>query len=343
MKMIERFALACSCAAIMLGPVVVVAAEEPIPIRIGGQPTTTVTAQVSHVFMRTDILARNGLKGDVKLFAFGPAVNEALVSGAIDVGFIGDMPSVSLAAANAPTRVIARQSVFRGALMATAKSNIKSVADLKGKQIYGPHGSSVFLMALAMIEQAGLKPAQDAQLVHMGFADLADAVNSGRIEAFFIWDPWVENFVEKGIARVLAQDVGLTMVTAMRDDFMKAQPGAAERFLKAHKEALLFAAQNQELVNGWFRDTDAARALSMNVVQKATAYDPQWSAKAFGDVRMTFTDAELERYFGIAKRAADLKIFPRLAPVSERVDFAAAKKLDTNAWAFDVKSVKIAK
>lgn len=343
MKLIARFALACSCAAIMLGPVVVVAAEEPIPIRIGGQPTTTVTAQVSHVFMRTDILARNGLKGDVKLFAFGPAVNEALVSGAIDVGFIGDMPSVSLAAANAPTRVIARQSVFRGALMATAKSNIKSVADLKGKQIYGPHGSSVFLMALAMLEQAGLKPAQDAQLVHMGFADLADAVNSGRIEAFFIWDPWVENFVEKGIARVLAQDVELTMVTAMRDDFMKARPGAVERFLKAHKEALLFAAQNQDLVNGWYRENDAARALSMSVVQKATAYDPQWSAKAFGDVRMSFTDAELERYFGLARRAADLKIFPKLAPLSERVDFGTAKKLDANAWAFDPKGVKVAK
>lgn len=343
MKMNLRCAVRCGLAWLMLWPIAAMPADDLIPIRIGGQPTTTVTAQVSHVFMRTDILARNGLKGDVRLFAFGPAVNEALVSGAIDVGFVGDMPSVSLAAANAPTRVIARQSVFRGALMATTKSNIKSVADLKGRQIYGPHGSSVYLMALAMLEQAGLKPAQDAQLVHMGFADLADAVNSGRIEAFYIWDPWVENFVEKGIARVVAQDLGLTMVTVMRDEFMKARPGAAERFLKAHKEALLFAAQNHDLVNGWFRETDAARALSMNVVQKATAYDPQWSAKAFGDVRMSFTDAELDRYFGLARRAAELKIFPKLPPMSERVDFAAAKKLDGNPWAFDAKGVKVAK
>ena len=342
MRINLRRAVPCVLAWLMLWSIAAMSADDLIPIRIGGQPTTTVTAQVSHVFMRTDILARNGLKGDVRLFAFGPAVNEALVSGAIDVGFIGDMPSVSLAAANAPTRVIARQSVFRGALMVTTKSNVKSVADLKGRQIYGPHGSSVYLMTLAMLEQAGLK-AQDAQLVHMGFADLADAVNSGRIEAFFIWDPWVENFVDKGIARVLAQDVGLTMVTAMRDDFMKARPGAVERFLKAHKEALLFAAQNQDLVNGWYRENDAARALSMSVVQKATAYDPQWSAKAFGDVRMSFTDAELERYFGLARRAADLKIFPKLAPLSEHVDFAAAKRLDANAWAFDPKGVKFAK
>ena len=129
----------------------------------------------------------------------------------------------------------------------------------------------------------------------------------------------------------------------MRDDFMKARPGAVERFLKAHKEALLFAAQNQDLVNGWYRENDAARALSMSVVQKATAYDPQWSARAFGDVRMSFTDAELERYFGLARRAADLKIFPKLAPLSEHVDFAAAKRLDANAWAFDPKGVKFAK
>jgi len=318
-------------------------AQDLIPIRIGGQPTTTITAQVSHVFLRTDILERNGLKGDVRLFAFGPAVNEALVSGAIDVGFIGDMPSVSLANANAPTRVIARQSVFRGALMATAKSGVKTIADLKGKTVHGPFGSSIYLAALSMLEKAGLKPGQDVQLLHMGFAELADAINAGKIEAFFIWDPWIENFVEKGLARVLSQDVGLTMVMAMREDFLKSRPTAAERFLKAHKEALLFAAQNQPLVNGWFRETDAARVLSADVVQKATAYDPQWSAKALTDMRTTFTEPELQRYYGIGKRAAELKIFPKEPPLSARVDFSAATRVEANPWAFDPKAVKVLK
>ena len=81
-------------------------AQEPVPIRIGWQPTTTVQAQIAHVLQKTDILERNGLKGQFTMFSFGPGVNEALVSGAIDVGFIGDMPSVSLAAVNAATPVV---------------------------------------------------------------------------------------------------------------------------------------------------------------------------------------------------------------------------------------------
>src|SRR5207253_11473406 len=90
-------------------------AQDSISVRIGWQPTTTVEAQIAHVLQRTNILERNGFKGQFTMFSFGPAVNEALVSGALDIGFIGDMPSVSLAAVNAPITVIGRQSVFRGA------------------------------------------------------------------------------------------------------------------------------------------------------------------------------------------------------------------------------------
>src|SRR5258707_8197085 len=88
--------LAMGCAA---------SAQELKMIRIGWQPTTTVEAQIAHTLAKTDILAKNGLKAEMTMFSFGPAVNEALISGAIDVGFIGDMPSVSLAAAGGPTHV----------------------------------------------------------------------------------------------------------------------------------------------------------------------------------------------------------------------------------------------
>src|SRR5215467_7236900 len=90
-------------------------AQDPISVRIGWQPTTTVEAQIAHVLQRTDILQRKGFKGEFIMFSFGPAVNEALIAGAVDVGFIGDMPSVSLAAVNAPITVIGRQSVLRSA------------------------------------------------------------------------------------------------------------------------------------------------------------------------------------------------------------------------------------
>ena len=314
-------------------------AEELKTIRIGWQPTTTVEAQIAHTLAKTDILAKNGLKAEMTMFSFGPAVNEALISGAIDVGFIGDMPSVSLAAAGGPTTIIARQSKFRGSIIASTKSDIKTLADLKGKSLYGPTGSSIYLAALAMLEEAKLKPGTDLQVVNMGFAELADALKAGRIEALFVWDPWVENFASQGLARVIASSTELTMVVAMRDDYRAKNPDAVEKFLKAHKEALLFAASNHDKANAWFREPAPAQALSVEIVEKATGFDPQWSAKSLADIHLSFTPAEKDRYFGLGKQAAELKIYPTVPPLDKKTDMSVAERLDKTPWAFDPKTV----
>jgi sulfonate transport system substrate-binding protein len=314
-------------------------ADELKTIRIGWQPTTTVEAQIAHTLAKTDILARNGLKAEMTMFSFGPAVNEALVSGAIDVGFIGDMPSVSLAAAGGPTTIIARQSTFRGSIIASTKSDIKTVADLKGKSLYGPTGSSIYLAALAMLDGAKLKPGTDVQVVNMGFADLADALKTGKIDALFIWDPWVENFVKQGWARVIASSVELTMVVAMRDDYKGKNPDVVEKFLKAHKEATLFAAFNHDKANAWFREPAAAQALSVDIVEKATGFDPQWSAKNLTDIHLAFTPAEKNRYFGLGKQAAELKIYATVPPLDKKTDMSVAERLDRTPWSFDPKTV----
>lgn len=310
-------------------------------IRIGWQPTTTVEAQIAHALAKTDILERNGLQAEMIMFTYGPAVNEGLVSGAIDVGFIGDMPSVSLVAANAPITVIARQSVFRGSIVASTRSSIRTLQDLRGNKLYGPFGSSIYLASLTMLEKAGLQPKKDVEIVHMGFADLSDALKAGKVEAVFVWDPWIELFVSEGLGRVLASDTSLTMVVVMRTDFLARNRAAAESFLRAHKEASLFAAQDHARSNAWFREPEAARRLDTQVIQTATAYDPQWNAKRLTDIRLAFNEQELKRYLGLGKFAYELKIFPKEAPLSQKLDLSTAEKLDANPWKFDVNSVRL--
>lgn len=317
------------------------ARAEPIAIRIGWQPTTTVEAQIAHALARTDILERNDLKGQMTMFSAGPAVNEALASGAIDVGFIGDMPSVTLAAAGAPITVVARQSVFRGAIVASGASGMTKLADLRGRKLYGPVGTGIYLAAMAMLKDAGLVPGKDVEVVNMGFADLADALRSGKIEALFVWDPWVALFESRDLVKVLGADNSLTMVTTMRSDFLKNNAGAAERFLRAQKEALVFAATHPEVANKWFVEPDAAKTLPIEIVQRATAVDPQWRATSLKDVRLGFSKAESDRYFGLAQQASDLKIFPKLPPLRERTDLSLADRVDAAAWSFDPKSVKV--
>jgi sulfonate transport system substrate-binding protein len=316
------------------------AAQDLKPIKIGWQPTTTVEAQIAHTLAKTDILERNGLRAEMTMFSYGPAVNEALISGAIDVGFIGDMPSVSLLATGAPVTVVARQSVFRGSIVAASKSAIKTVADLKGRKLYGPYGSSIYRSALTMLKEAGLQPGRDVEIVNMGFADLSDALKAGRIDALFVWDPWIELFVSEGLGREVKSDTTLTMVVAIRDSLVKGLPDTVERFLKSHKEALLYAATNKPLANEWFRQPEAARRLDIKIIDVATAYDPAWNARKLSDIRLAFSAVEFERYKDVAKFAQELKITPVLSPVETKTDLTIARKLDAAEWSFDPASVK---
>ena len=96
----------------------------------------------------------------------------------------------------------------------------------------------------------------------MGFGDLSDAIKAGKIDAVFVWDPWIELFVRQGLAKELAKDTSLTMVIAMRNDYMQKNPDAVEKFLRAHKAALLFAASDHARANGWFREPENARTLA---------------------------------------------------------------------------------
>lgn len=313
----------------------------PTAVRFGWQPTTTVQAQIAHTLARTDILERNRLAGAPSMFSFGPAVNEALLSGAIDLGFIGDMPSVSLTATGAPISVLGRMSTFRGSILATPASGVRSLADLRGKKLHGPFGSSIYLAALGMLRGAGLQPGRDVEIVNMGFAEIADALRAGRIEAAFIWDPWIALYAANGIAQVIASDTALTMVVVARNEWLRANGDAAARFLRAQKEALLWAGANKARSNAWFREPEAARALPEPLVEETSAFDPQWGAGNLGGIRVAFNPTERARYQGLARAAFELRTTPRLSPVAERLDLSVAEGVDAQSWDFDPAAVRV--
>lgn len=313
----------------------------PTPVRFGWQPTTTVQAQIAHTLAKTDVLDRQRLSGTATMFSFGPAVNEALLSGAIDLGFIGDLPSVSLTATGAPVTILARMSTFRGSILATPASGVRSLADLKGKRLHGPVGSSIHLAAMGLLRQAGLQPGRDVEIINLAFPEIADGLRAGRVDAVFVWDPWIALYEANGLAKVIASDTALTMVVAARSEWLRSNAEAAERFLRAQKEALVWAAANKETSNRWFREPEPARALAEPLIDRTTGFDPQWQATGLGQVRVSFTPAERERYQGLARAALDLRITPRLSPVAERLDMGIAERVDAATWAFDPKAIRI--
>ena len=68
----------------------------------------------------------------------------------------------------------------------TMDKNIKTVADLKGKSVsIGAPGSGVYFNAIDVLEAAGLSE-KDIKPQYQSFADSADALKDGKIDAAFI-------------------------------------------------------------------------------------------------------------------------------------------------------------
>ena len=143
-------------------------------------------------------------------FDYGPPLVQATASGDIDLGYVGDVPPITGAAKQFGFKIVAVQ---RGADQTKAAENIivpkgspiQSLADLKGKKLALPPGSSAHGLALLALESVGLTP-KDVELVYLSPAAGASAFNSGTVDAWSIWNPPSAIAVKDG-ARVIAKGV----------------------------------------------------------------------------------------------------------------------------------------
>jgi len=130
------------------------------------------------------------------------------VSGDIDLGSVGDVPPITGAAKQFGFKIVAVQ---RGADATKAAENIivpkdspiQTLADLKGKRIAVPQGSSAHGLALLALKSTGLTP-KDVQLVYLSPAAGGTAFNTGKVDAWSIWNPQSALAVKDG-ARIIAK------------------------------------------------------------------------------------------------------------------------------------------
>jgi sulfonate transport system substrate-binding protein len=79
------------------------------------------------------------------------------------------------------------------------------LADLRGKKIAIPQGSSAHGLALLALKSVGLTP-KDVELVYLSPAAGASAFNTGKVDAWSIWNPPSAIAVKDG-ARIIAKGV----------------------------------------------------------------------------------------------------------------------------------------
>ncbi|ROO85772.1 NitT/TauT family transport system substrate-binding protein [Actinocorallia herbida] len=131
-----------------------------------------------------------GLEPELKVFTNGPLQIQALGSGDLDFGYIGSgaawLPASGKAKIIAPNMLgIADRVITRPG------TGITTVADLKGKKIGVPEGTSGDLILELALRQAGLT-AKDVEKVNMDPSTVVSAFASKQIDAAALWYPLID-------------------------------------------------------------------------------------------------------------------------------------------------------
>lgn len=143
-------------------------------------------------------------------FEYGPPLVAAASSGDIDLGMVGSVPPIAGAAKDLGFKVIALQlpespDKALENIIVPKGSAARTITDLRGKRIAVPQGSSAHGLLLNALKAGGLTP-KDVKIVYLDPKAGAAAFDSGKVDAWSIWNPQGEFALQKG-ARVLVPGV----------------------------------------------------------------------------------------------------------------------------------------
>lgn len=281
-------------------------------LRIGYQKTSVLLIVKAQKLLEKKFKSQ-GIKVEWVEFAFGPPLLEALNAGSLDYGYTGDSPPIFAQAAR-PNLLYVGAIPARGygqAIIVPPQSDIKTIADLKGKTVGVAKASSAHNLLIASLELANLQ-ISDVNVVYLAPADAAAAFSKGAIDAWSIWDPYFAIAeLSKSGARALPVD---REKTAQNSFFL-----ANREFTKAHPD--IVAAVNDEIANAtqWV-NTHRAEAAKAFSEASGVALDVQ--QKAVDRAEFTFgplTDVVLNQQQGVADRFFKLGLIPKAINVRDIV------------------------
>jgi sulfonate transport system substrate-binding protein len=213
-------------------------------------------------------------------FTSGPPLLEAMASGSVDIGGVGDAPPVFAAAGGEAVEIVGARETNgdQDAVVVPKNSPITSIAQLKGKKIAYGSGSSANYNLLTVLTKAALTT-KEVSLVNLQPAEALAAFTSGAVDAWDVWPPYVQQVVTQDNARVLATGsaYGSPYSFEVASKAAVANPEKAAAiavYLKTLDKAYVWAATHQSAWAVAWGKASGLPASVMDVAAKAEATTP---------------------------------------------------------------------
>jgi NitT/TauT family transport system substrate-binding protein len=208
-------------------------AAAPRTVKVGMLKTVnTIVMQFYQKF------ASPGVTYDVIIFDTPPDGKDALVSGAVDFGIFGLAAATLGAVAGQPITIVASAGQKAMGFVVATANPAKTFADMKGQKIAYQPGSTQEVVLRELMKMNNLAPT-DVQLVRLGFADMANALARGDVDAYMGSEPGPSISVLSGKGRILLNPyitpVGsINVIYATRPDVIAKDPEYVRDVVKTH-------------------------------------------------------------------------------------------------------------
>jgi len=216
------------------------ASGQPIEIRFGNITYPEVVLAQEKGFFAEELKSYNATV-KVHTFQSGPPQVEALAAKELDFAAFGDQPAIQAIASGVPVKIIAGISdgTENLGLLARADSGIKKVADIKGKKIAAPAGTTAHQLLMVMLEKHNYT-FDDIEYVNLAIGSITPSLIAGNVEGAVAFGrvyadpPLDEGLVKVNSGKGYKRNVN---VIAARAEFLENNPGLSAAVLRAIQKA----------------------------------------------------------------------------------------------------------
>ena len=222
--------------------------EDADTVKIGYLPTDHDAALF--VANATGMYKDAGMNVELYEYNNGGDLMSAMVSGDLDVGYVGITPVINSMSKGVPIKIVAGVQ-NEGSGLLSHSSSIKSITDLKGKTVATPGEASIQNVLLKYeLKKNGLSTS-DIESPSMKVPSMNDALRTKSIDAMLTYEPYVT--ISKEVNnQTLVKSSGDILpdhpccVVVMNEKFLSGHSDKAQKILDVHKKATEKVKENPE-------------------------------------------------------------------------------------------------
>jgi NitT/TauT family transport system substrate-binding protein len=246
----RAFALGTAATFAGMGTTPTIAQASP-KIRVGSLTLPVFAPIIVNIMKARHFDTKNGFEAEVQVYPSFASYYAGLATGEIDTLIGGPTYFQKLRLEGVPLQIVATGATLADLVLITRDPTIKSLADLKGKQLAADMGSGQFQILSIYAKSNKIDLAKDMTLVNANFAVARAQLAAGRVDAAMVIEPIATMMIKENpdlkimfnandAWKQLTGNTGWELVYAMREDAIKKTPDAPKKFVAALHDVTVY-------------------------------------------------------------------------------------------------------